>query len=148
MLIILEGCDGAGKSTVAKKLADILNAEIIHCSMFSNNDKEFFEKIIDASCNRNIIADRFMYGQFVYQAKEERKLQFTDLYDLETKLLQSGATVVNVVAGKYEIKDRLSLRGETLINNMTVEEVCSKFKVLFKNSILPVKVWNTTEGGR
>lgn len=32
MLIILEGADGVGKSTIAKRLARILNARIIHCT--------------------------------------------------------------------------------------------------------------------
>lgn len=145
MLIILEGCDGAGKSTVAKKLAKILNARIIHCNAKSNNDYEFFSNIINASYTENIIADRFMYGQFVYQKPEDRHLTEQDLYRLETQVLSAKGAVINVTANQETIKDRLGLRGETIINGLTVKEVCNAYKILFKNSILPVQEWCTTE---
>ena len=66
MLIVLEGCDGSGKTTVARNLQNILpDAEIIHCTRETPNDYSFFWHLIQASKDRHIIADRFCYGQFV-----------------------------------------------------------------------------------
>jgi thymidylate kinase len=152
MLIILKGCDGTGKTTLANSLAAVMNAEIIHCSQYTPNDFNFFSKVIEASKNRNIIADRFMYGQFVYQEEEDRPLRdyinedvssLYNLHRLEVKLLEAGGRVVHVTAPDGEIKERLQERGEILINGLTVEEVQARFRGTFKLSMLPIVTWNT-----
>lgn len=167
MLIVLEGCDGVGKSTLANNLATVMNAEVIHCSQYTPNNYEFFHNIIEASKTKNIIADRFCYGQFVYQEEFERPLaimanathnvtigkdefEFPNgtpalhvLHRLETEMLQAGATVVHVTAPIEEIKERLEARKEYLINGLTVEQVVDKFRGTFKMSILPVVEWST-----
>lgn len=147
MLVVLEGCDGSGKSTLARSLAGILDAEIIHCSSKTENTFEFFEGIIDASRRRNIIADRFCYGQFVYQKAENRPLGgINNLNKLELELLQAGAKIIYVTAPIKDIEGRLKTRGEQLINGLNVREVTEKFENLFKNdSILGESVirWYT-----
>lgn len=147
MLIILEGCDGSGKTTLARSLARIFDAEIIHCTSRTPNDKKFFEGIIEASKTKNIIADRFCYGQYVYQEKRDRPLGgYDNLNYLETKLLAAGAKVIYVGAPAEEIEKRLELRGEKLINGLTVCDVMRKFEEVFKfHSILGDSIieWNT-----
>ena len=147
MLVVLEGCDGSGKSTLARQLAMLLNAEIIHCTSRTPNDKKFFEGIIEASKTRNIIADRFCYGQYVYQEKKDRPLgNYGDLNYLETKMLEAGAKVVHVGAPIEEIERRLEERGEKLINGLNVGEVIRKFEEVFEShSILGDNIlrWNT-----
>lgn len=149
MLVILEGCDGSGKTTLAKNLAKAMNAEIIHCNQYTPNNYKFFCDIIESSRERNIIADRFMYGQFVYQEEGERRLttQFAsaleNLHKLEAKLIECGGKVVFVTAPIEEIKERLQLRGETLINKLSVETVLSRFKGTFNLSMLTIEEWNT-----
>lgn len=147
MLIVLEGCDGVGKTTLAKSLAYLLDAEIVHCSSKTRNDFWFFEDLIKASDHRNIIADRFCYGQFVYQHKDDRPLEnYHNLNALEISLLEHGAKVVYVTAPLEEIESRLKARGEEVINGLSVKEVCEGFEDLFRNhSILgdSVVVWNT-----
>ena len=146
MLVILEGCDGTGKSTIAKRLASVLNAEVIHCSTKTPNNYGFFSEIIYQSRKRNIIADRFMYGQFVYQEENERKLTKAQLYQLETQLLGAGAKVVLVSATTKDIEARLDSRNEKLINGLSISEVKDRFNSLMKNSMLPVKLWDTSTG--
>ena len=149
MLIILEGCDGAGKSTIARSLSQILDAEIIHCSSKTKNDFKFFFNLIEASKTRNIIADRFCYGQFVYQKPNERPLiDYHNLNTLEAELLRHGAKVIYVYAPTQEIEKRLNLRGEKLINGLTVEEICERFENLFREySILCDSVITWYTGG-
>lgn len=155
MLIVLEGCDGTGKSTLANSLAKVLGAEIIHCSQYTPNDYNFFTQIIESSKDRHIIADRFMYGQFVYQNEEERPLSemskygygksaLGNLHMLETQILEAGGRVIHVVAPIEEIQERLQLRGEVVINGLTIEEVVSRFKGTFRHSILPIIEWDTS----
>lgn len=155
MLYILEGCDGAGKTTVANQLKEILDAEVIHCSQYTPNTASYFLHIADAAEKRNIIADRFCYGQFIYQEEEDRPLAeketpisngtpaLENLHKLESLMLGKGVKVIYVTAPAEVIKDRLALRGESLINGLTVEEVLVKYETIKNMSILPWITWNT-----
>lgn len=143
MLIVLEGCDGTGKTTLANQLANLLDAEIIHCTKETPNTYTFFHGIIEASKTRNIIADRFMYGQFVYQKEEDRPLNEKARYNLEVELLAANGSVVFVTAPEDEVRKRLSSRGEELINGLTVKEVLDKFEELANSSLLNVVKYDT-----
>lgn len=149
MLYILEGCDGSGKTTLAKQLSALLDAEVIHCSTHTANDVTFFSNIVETARNRNIIADRFCYGQFVYQEAEDRPLKgasFTSeqaLRNLEMMFLKNGVKVILVDAPAEVIKKRLSDRNEKLINGLTVEEIQKRFREVRKKSLLSWLEYNT-----
>lgn len=144
MLYVLEGCDGSGKTTLAKQLSKLLDADIIHCSQHTPNNYNFFDNIITASHNKNIIADRFCYGQFVYQSDGDRPLgDISTLNVLETRLLKENAKVIYVSAPDEVIKERLAMRGESLINGLTVEEIRIKFSAVRKLSLLTWLDYNT-----
>jgi thymidylate kinase len=135
MLIVLEGCDGSGKTTVARHLKNILpDAEIIHCTRETPNDMPFFIEILTAAKTRNIIADRFCYGQFVYQSEEERNLTERELSYLELHMIADGVRVIHVTAPVDEIEDRLTLRGEKPC--MPVGELCDRYLDLFESKTL------------
>ena len=150
MLVVLEGCDGSGKSTLARSLSMILDADIIHCTSRTPNDFGFFSSIIEASRNKNIIADRFCYGQFVYQEKENRPLgSVHNLNRLESKMLKAGTKVIYVEAPAEEIKNRLNSREECIINGLSVEDVLHRFDNLFTTqSILGDSIIRWHTGGR
>lgn len=141
MLVVLEGCDGAGKSTLAEFLAKLLNADIVHCTAETPNDYEFFDNIISAAITKNIIADRFCYGQFVYQEKEDRRLSKADLRILETRMLEADGKVILVTAPEDVILARLASRGE--ITHMPVKDILSRFEKVMSKSILPVMRYDT-----
>lgn len=141
MLVVLEGCDGAGKSTLAEFLAKLLNADIVHCTTETPNDYGFFYNIIEAAKTRNIIADRFCYGQFVYQEKDERKLSKSALRMLETYMLEVDGKVILVTAPEDVILARLASRGE--VTHMPVKDILSRFEKVMSKSILPVMRYDT-----
>lgn len=150
MLYILEGCDGSGKTTLAEFLSKVLDAEVIHCSQHTPNSDKFFRDIVEASKTRNIIADRFCYGQFVYQEEKDRPLAtpylvpaLVALYHLETVLLGAGAKVIYVTAPTEVIKQRLAERNESLIAGLTVEEVQSRYNAIRGLSLLPWVEYHT-----
>ena len=141
MLIVLEGADGVGKSTIAKRLARILNARIIHCTKDTPNDLAYFRSILYASEEQHIIADRFCYGQFVYQSEEERKLTQDELYRLEADMLNRGAKVIYVTASEKTIEARLNKRNE--IPMYPVKELLERFDTVMKQSTLQIEIWRT-----
>lgn len=150
MLYILEGCDGVGKSTLAWELQPVLDAKVIHCTSQTPNDFTFFHNIIEASKLTNIIADRFMYGQFVYQDELHRPLSTKQLGYLEAEALSAGVKLIHVRADETVIEERLTLRGETIINGLTIEEVTQKFVTLFntKSILRPIEWWTDIKDWR
>lgn len=110
MLIVLEGVDGAGKTFLANTLALMLDARIIHHSKpqtFSD-----YATVIEQSKSENIIADRFFWGQFVYQRPEERLLSEVSLLQLEAMLHDTKGKLVYVHAPLDVIQHRLNARNE------------------------------------
>jgi thymidylate kinase len=146
-LIVLEGCDGAGKTTLAKSLAKIMDAQIIHCTTETPNNLDFFYQIIQMADDKNIIADRWCYGQFVYQTEEERKekgwLDEYQLRELELEMLRNNVKVVHVIAPPSEIEERLALRNEKTA--MPVQEILDLFSYYLNKSIVPCIEWDTGE---
>lgn len=144
MLIILEGCDATGKTTLANLLAPVLNATIIHCTAETPNDMQFFTNIAWAAAQKNIIADRFCYSQFVYQSEVNRPL-FTNepesywvsswdaLYSLETKLLKCDTKVIYTYASQKDIADRMIARGE---NPDCVGGILDGYTELWKKTLI------------
>jgi thymidylate kinase len=142
MLIVLEGCDGSGKTTIAKNLKAILpDAEIIHCTTTTPNTYEFFRDLILASQDRDIIADRFCYGQFVYQSEEERHLTPDQLHTLEVGMIAAGAKVIHVTAPVQTIAKRLSWRSEKTMH--PISEITSKYCDLFEHTLIKPHLWWT-----
>lgn len=141
MLVVLEGCDGTGKSTLAGFLAQLLNAEVVHCTSKTPNDFNFFNSILAAARKKNIIADRFCYGQFVYQQPNERRLSEANLRVLELSMLHAGAKVIHVTAPEDVVMARLAARGET--TPVDVKALLSRFEDVMSESILPVIKYTT-----
>ena len=149
MLIILEGCDGTGKTTLAKLLSRVMDAEIIHCTTQTPNTFSFFESIVYASREKNIIVDRFCYGQYVYQDEFDRPMsymtlgEFTDnerpvedsweaLTRLELMMINYGVKLIYVTADTDTIYKRLAFRGETA----DVEDILAKYEALWKRTLI------------
>lgn len=149
MLIILEGCDATGKTTLAKFLAELYGAQVIHCTTDTPNTFEFFRDIIRASYNRNIIADRFCYGQFVYQEEEYRPLheygepdsEYTALHNLELSMLDVDTRIIYCYADANTIQDRLISRGE--ISQIPVDTILNRYKDIFKQSLFTPILYKT-----
>lgn len=142
MLIVLEGCDGSGKTTIANNLKAIMpDAEIIHCTTTTPNTYEFFDELINASMSKNIIADRFCYGQFVYQDANERHLTAQELTKLEIAMLAANARVIHVTAPVNTIQERLSWRSEQ--TTLPVAEITERYIELFDSTLIKPHLWWT-----
>lgn len=63
MRIILEGVDGAGKTTLAKILAEKYNLDICHCGMTDPSDYHFYR---ETSKKDNVVWDRHTIGELIY----------------------------------------------------------------------------------
>lgn len=144
-LIVLEGIDGSGKTTLANILSQVLNAEVIHATRETPNDWDWFSGIMDKAKTKNIIMDRAFWGQFAYQKPSERALSFEQLHDLEHSLAVEGGKLIYVTANKEDIESRLASRSEKL--SLPLEELIYHYRFLIELSKCPVIIYNTSNGG-
>ena len=150
MLIILEGCDATGKTTVANLLAKTYNAQVIHCTAETPNTIEFFREISYAAKHENIVADRFCYGQFVYQEEHERPIvnidgcRFSDswnaLYYLESSMLSHPVKLIYTYADADVICSRMIKRGE---NPKDVDKILKGYADLWKKTLIKPIIFKT-----
>lgn len=134
MLIIIEGCDGTGKTTLANQLANSLNATILHFGVeLSQNPhiRGLFLSLVERSRTENIIIDRFIHGQFIYQKPEERVLSLHDLLEMEKYLIAEKALLFLVEIEPEEILRRMQLRGEET-KGFSPKTIMTKYRRLFK----------------
>lgn len=145
--IILEGIDGAGKSTFASKLTELypeMNYKIIHCTRHTPNNYEYFKDLLQSP--DNIIFDRAMYGQFVYQTREQRRdkhqLSTYDLFALEEVIRLVGAEVYYVYSDLDVCLYNCAKDIEDSYYTMDyVKELDTKFRHLFDMSSLEIEYY-------
>lgn len=151
MLTILEGCDATGKTTLANLLAKTYDGTIIHCTTETPNTLDFFREIVYASQYENIIADRFCYGQFVYQDENNRPIvccqerdRYNDawdvLYHLETMMLSRPIKLIYTYAEPDVISSRMIKRGE---NPAGVDNILKGYADLWKKTLIKPIIFKT-----
>ena len=149
MLIVLEGCDGSGKSTLVDLLKNLTinpdEVEVIHATRETPNDMDWFMSIMDRAKTHDIIMDRAFWGQFVYQKPNERKLGFTDLSKLERRLADEGGKLIYVYSPERVINRRLRSRNE--IPSLPVKSLLRKYKTMCKFARCPV-IWYNSHNGK
>ena len=149
MLIVLEGCDGSGKSTLVDLLKNLAHdpeeVEVIHATRETPNDLEWFMSIMNRAKNHNIIMDRAFWGQFVYQKPNERKLGFNDLSELERQLADNGGKLIYVYSPERVITRRLRNRNEA--PSLPVNTILRKYKTMCKYARCPV-IWYNSHTGK
>ena len=74
MKIILEGVDGAGKTTLAKILAERYGLDICHCTQDDAADYNFYRQTLRKD---NIVWDRHTLGELIYPKIFDRKQQIS-----------------------------------------------------------------------
>jgi thymidylate kinase len=140
-IIILEGCDKTGKSTLAKKLSEERGYQVIHFGVPSGNCyyKSLIE-ILDRCKFGRIVFDRFHWGDRAYVGITTNKvfLSNSEFQDIESRLSKEGAEVVYCHDSIRNIKRRMAEDGEKLIKPEDVKVILSRYKDLISNTRLPV----------
>ena len=115
MNIVIEGCDGTGKSTIAGHLAERFGFYYWHESQPRTFD-EYCKMLVSNATSEDpcgVVFDRFCFGQFVYNAPEERKMTPEELAKLVTEVFPQTNTLLLYADAKTDtIINRLIMRGE------------------------------------
>lgn len=119
MLIVIEGVDRTGKSTLAKRIAKQIDAEIIHAGPPTRGSIEEYETTLngyDPNADTSLILDRWHVGEHVWPSIFGRK---TDM-DLAVKrhvdmfMESRGAVVVHGIRDAERLKKELIEHREPL----------------------------------
>lgn len=110
MKIILEGCDGTGKTTLAKLLADKYKLDICHCTQSDPANFEFYKQ---TARKDNVVWDRHTIGELIYPDVFGRTPQISpEDARLVIWYAKEAGTKMFVLTGEIEeIKHRLMARG-------------------------------------
>lgn len=122
MKIILEGCDGTGKTTLAKILADKYGLDICHCTQHDKKDYLFYRHTLG---KENVVWDRHTIGELIYPIIFDRPKQIgtEDARLVMHYAKQEGVKVFVLTCDDEVIKKRLSERGgehQKILDNISM----------------------------
>lgn len=156
MIYIVEGPDGAGKSTLAQQIkAASPGSEILHFGAPKNSVeadnywKDYMYGIEKAADGRTIIFDRSWYSDRVYGPvmRNREEMTLSHLTALEHAVRSCGGGLVIYCTGvQRKLWSRCLQRGETYIKNADQHKaICQKYdEVMHQIKRLPLVVYNTT----
>lgn len=139
MKIILEGVDGAGKTTLAKILADRYGLDICHCTQNDAADYDFYRQTLR---KENIVWDRHTLGELIYPKIFNRKQQISteDARLVMHYAKQENVKVFVLTAGMstlYErLKDRMVPEHPLIMDNL--EYIDHQFLFYAKEFKVPI----------
>lgn len=147
MIILLEGVDGGGKSSLSEKLRAALEerglvTEIIHRGVPERDVLDEYQHDIEdyrPGTGRAIIGDRWHFGDIVYGdlyrgfsylgGTEGAGFRFVELF-----LQSRGAITCLVDSDEFTVKGRLLVRGEDYLQLEHVDHVLREYRKVYRAS--------------
>lgn len=141
MLILLEGPDGAGKSTLAEELVELLgcNAELWHAVFPKKHPLDEWETpLFDyvPGRGRHIVCDRWHIGEWIYPEifGRDTKADAATYAHLELFLRSKGAVVVWMIPPTEVLKSRIDSRGDEWVTHEMIPFIRAGYKRLLESS--------------
>lgn len=149
-VIILEGSDGSGKTTVAKNLESLYNSHGFNVEMWhygphspdKTSVQEYLEPLIDWCeeqrdfAHKVLIIDRFHLGELVYGPVLRGFSQMTDdQYEyIEHYLDKIGAIRLYVRPARSVVLERFRQRGDDLVDIGKIMDIIGRYDRLVAHS--------------
>lgn len=117
MLIVIEGVDKAGKSTLANKLSELLSWPVVHFGKPGPDPALEYIKFLQDLGTKNIICDRFYAGELVYGPLLRGKQVLTPLQvvTIERQIRAHLGIMIHVNPPFNIIEERYHKLGDDLI---------------------------------
>ena len=148
--IILEGCDGVGKTTIVNKLKD-LGYKSLHFDFDPTlSIKQKYERILGTSYDSPIVLDRSFISEMVYGPinRGGSRLSDSDFQDLLSLINKRGGRIVYLQATPETIYQRILLRGDKdkkELNLDKIKQICIQYNRVMStvNTCNVIRIDNT-----
>lgn len=156
-MIIIEGIDRVGKSTLSKLLSEKLEAPIFHDNNkppYVDNKSKYYEDMIQGFItykfelllsslfiNSNVIVDRFHISEKVYNRM--RSSDFNDFFNIDRRLSEENAVLILVVPD--DIKKSSNEHGSSLKNHNVLFELFFLTSQMKKIKIQQSDIFNNSD---
>jgi len=144
MIYIIIGPDGSGKTSLSKKLSELLNYNIIHMDKpITETDKlNMFNQYINIlNNNDNIILDRAWYCEMVYGLiiRNKSYINLEQMYFLEN-LIKNKAIIIYCTDITQNLWNRCIFRGEDYIKSFDIlDKIKNKYdEIINLNHNIPI----------
>ena len=156
MLIIVEGADGSGKTTLVKKISEKFNFEYYkesltyHQRLSSdyNGYQHYFELLeMLKFSNKNYVCDRLHLGDFVNPLiyKDGRDPLTIDQIEQIEFSVKESAILIGAIADQNFIRDSLSIRGDDVAEPQNIKYMNYLYKLAFDFSTIKNKIlWDVS----
>lgn len=146
MIIVLEGPDASGKTTLAKALAEEVDGVYVHASAPERHPLVEYTATIETLRPEHIVLDRWHIGEMIYGPKYRGRsgLSRKQFDAVEEYLAGYGALLVHCDDRFDELVSRLHGRGEEC--HPTFQQEIRDFRHWVRESRLPTFTYRVSVG--
>ena len=141
-MIVIEGIDGTGKTTLAKHLASVLGLTYVH---ERTEDEGFFRYVLLALTAERKVYDRFHLSEAVYPLiKQDGRLPMLrwQQHMVERVLMRHGGLLVYCTGSLVDVAQVFKERGETYVSSKDLPLMQILYNDVVKGTLLPTLVYN------
>lgn len=128
MLVILEGGDGSGKTTLCKTLVDCGAGK----SDVYRNDNKAYDKYISYHITKDIIVcDRSFITDLVYRLNDDKEREHMDLYEISDILTMRPIVIVHCETDT-SFEDGMKRGEDNITDKLLADKIKDTYRIVMK----------------
>lgn len=144
MIVIMLGADGAGKSTLARKICSKIDLKYIKKNKPETQEEinNMLQDYLDDITGENIIYDRCIYCEYVYGnvMRNGSAVTLEDIATFEEKVKENGGgIIIHCTDETKKLWERCNKRGEDYVTSYKqLDNIRNGYYQLLEHSTLPI----------
>lgn len=136
-MIIIEGVDGAGKTTLAAKMGDVLNLDVEHFGVPEGDPNQWYLDFM-ANMKGPVVLDRFFHSEIPYSIVKHRRryMKFLEFTVLELTAMTFPHLFVYCRPSRYLVNARYVDDGDNYVDISELNQLYEEYDELTMRSNL------------